>query len=130
MSFDDFKVLFQQEKDTGAISSPYSTADPEASPLKLSASTNLSRSLEYNTALENFPSISEINASPSHDTTRSRFDPSLAEEERDVLASPTVTLRHRPGRRGTSTKGRSYSDGGMLSPIRSNELPGIVVHVL
>lgn len=126
VTFEDFKILFEAEhearKKARANTSWSLESDSESSPYHHTTSENdLSQNSEYNTALETLPSLSEILASPSHNT---KFKDDLVDD--DVTPeSPKVVLRHkRLGRSVTlPSKLSTPLDTGLLSPIHSGRTP-------
>ena len=149
VSFDDFEVLFAQEREeikkkrklnptpsTGTLSQiSLTSSDSDISPYHQSESgseQDLSQSLAYSTALEQLPSIQEISVSPKSTIP---FGSSLRGEDNDtsVPESPPVVLRYKVSRRATLPARFDEADVGYLSPIHaerqsrppSNELPGM-----
>ena len=141
--FDDFEVLFAQEREeikkkrkfnptTGMISQvTLSSTDSDTSPthhLESGSEPNLSQSLECNLAAEQLPSVQNIPVSP---TATTPFRPSLkgGENESTLPETSNVILRHHKFSRQT-TQPAKFDD---LSPVRgerwrrppSNELLGL-----
>ena len=116
MSFEDFEALFALERETAKKEAKSKRPPPTTTelhhPPSRQLTTDLSRLLEYDTALETLPS--DGITSPTHDAGRQR-----AEMDTDA-ESPRVILRHkRPGRATVPM----VDNLRLLSPIHSGSTP-------
>lgn len=138
VTFEDFEVLFAQEREEikkkRKLNPSTGTSDSDGSPDHHNSESGSeqdlidNQSLEYNTALEQLPSIQESLASSNPVSPRSLH----AEESGNstLPESPTVTLRHKVSRRATLPA--RFDEEEQFSPIHaarqkrppSNELPG------
>ena len=140
VTFDDFEVLFAQEREEikkkRRLNPSTGTADSDTSPdhhnLESGSEQDLNQSLEYNTALEQLPSIQETSVSSNLVSPRASSSLQTGENDASTLPeSPTVILRHKISRRATLP---AKFDDEQFSPIHaarqkrppSNELPGVL----
>lgn len=118
MSFEDFEALFALERETTKKEAKTKRPPPVTAELHLPPSrqltADLSRSLEYDTALDTLPSDGITSPTSAHDTGRQRAEVGTDTE------SPRVILRHK--RRGRATV-PMVDNLGLLSPIHSGSTP-------
>ena len=118
MSFEDFEARFALERETAKKEAKSKRPPPVTTELHLPPSqqltTDLARSLEYDTALDTLPSGGITSPTRAHDTGRQRAEVGTDAE------SPTVILRHK--RRGRATV-PMVDNLGLLSPIHSGSTP-------
>ena len=118
MSFEDFEALFALERETAKKEAKTRRPPPVTAELHLPPSrqltTDLNRSLEYDTALDTLPSDGITSPTSAHDTGRQRAEVGTDAE------SPRVILRHK--RRGRATV-PMVDNLGLLSPIHSGSTP-------
>ncbi len=141
VTFEDFEALFAQEREEikkkRKLNPSTGTSDSDTSPdhnnSESGSEQDINQSLEYNTALEQLPSIQEISNPISPESSSSL---QIRENVTSTLPeSPTVILRHKVSRRATLPA--RFDEEEQFSPIHaarqkrppSNELPGALHNI-